>query len=84
MDDARQLLQDILRALNAIPNAPVPRRYADSVRFSGTYDIAAEISRFLNNPAPTVAEETEFDPYRDPDTVRMLERAGIATHKFRR
>lgn len=80
MDEARQLLQDILRALNAIPNASVPRKYADSVRFAGTYEIAAEISRFLNKPVQAVEE---FDPYRDPDTVRMLERAGIATYKFR-
>lgn len=28
--------------------------------------------------------ETAFDPYTDPDTKAMLERAGIATHKYRR
>jgi hypothetical protein len=78
MDEARQLLEDILRALNAIPNAAVPRQYAGSVRFAGTYEIAAEISQFLKRP---VAEE--FDPYTDPETVKMLERAGIATYKHR-
>lgn len=82
MDEAEQLLRDILKALNAIPNTQVPRRYAGSTRFDNTYEIAAEIGRFLNRPEQTPQME-EFDPYRDPETVQMLERAGIATYKFR-
>jgi hypothetical protein len=84
MDEARQLLQDILSALNAIPNASVPRKYAGSVRFANTYEIASEIGQFLRK-VPEQIEEA-FDPYTDPETRQMLELAGISTfpHRNRR
>ena len=42
------------------------------------------VTESVSHQPVIVEQEDEFDPYSDFETMRMLERAGIATYKHRR
>lgn len=42
-----------------------------------------EYSGWWEAKATEITESTDFNPYTDPEIKQMLERAGIATYKYR-
>lgn len=54
-------------------------------RMAALQDYVKTEMMYMSESAPVSEPQyEEFDPYSDPDTKAMLERAGIATHKYRR
>lgn len=74
-ESPKELLEAILRSLNTSPR----RTLTEGADFSDTREMAKTIEAFLEG----VEEGMGFDPYTDPDTRAMLERAGINTSRRR-
>lgn len=76
-----QLLQDIREFIVAATNDDLTEEEREALRFSNGAEIVEAIDNKLNTGTMMVEQ---FDPYSDPETKAMLERAGIATHRHRR
>lgn len=77
----KQLLQDIREFIVAATHGDLTEEEREALRFSSGADIVEAIDEELETET-TVVEE--FNPYTNPDSKAMLERAGIPTHNHRR
>lgn len=74
-----QLLRDIREFILVATKDEVTEAERAALRFNSGADIVEAIDAELSAEQPD-----EFDPYRDEETKKMLERAGIATYRHRR
>jgi len=82
---ANLLLKDIRDFIIAATRDDITEAERASLRFSNGMDIVEAIDAQLGEGPSSVVivEDDEFDPYTDPDARMMLERAGIATYRYR-
>jgi len=77
-----ELLLDIRDFIDAALNDNLTEAERARLRFANGAAIVAAINSHLHEVGPVLIEG-EFDPYTDEETRKMLERAGIATHRYR-
>ena len=88
--DANTLLREIMELFNSTPNRGiiVDGGKTASAKFPTTRKIAEEIENFLaqDEQHQSIDDPVQeaFNPYTDPETKAMLERAGIPTYQYRR
>lgn len=71
------LLSDIREFIITASRSGVTESELEATRFNNGSEIVEAIDAMLANM------DENFNPYYDPDTVDMLERAGIATYRHR-
>ena len=74
---AESLLRDIREFIDVAINSRMDESERPTTKFTNGASIIEAIDEWLEQSGEG------FDPYTDPDTVAMLERAGIATYMHR-